>query len=225
MEIDIFSSMPEISPEEAMKREQQDFLTILQRYLPKPRHSRILNLFCGMALEEPVIYEHFGSDTELISIDNDPDMHTLAREHGMKSFVQGNIHELESLIEGKFDLVLMRNPPFLADDADVEFRKAYWLFNTLKNYLEPKGELYITLLNSCERDMIPRVIEAAGYSDVRLGKDFFMAYSVRCAHMGRMTAIEKDNFVVQASAPTLFSRMLSWGMKPYDSHAELCGYE
>jgi hypothetical protein len=94
--------------------ERDSFRRVLAEYFPNGRFKspRILNACCGAVVEEPVVFQHFGMATEMVSVDRDENLEEITKAIGTCTFVEFDITEVEkcSQAEGKFDIVICRNP-------------------------------------------------------------------------------------------------------------------
>ena len=143
--------------------EQRVLRQILQNYFPSPvRNPRILDIYCGTINEKPLLLEHFGENSHIVSISYDPLDH-------------GNRKDLCNLaVLGRFDLVIGRDI-HLDDNGQWQ-----GIFKKIANYMNPESELFLTfcLPNQLDaaleilcRDYIYTKIEM---SPVRSCKDNFV---------------------------------------------------
>jgi len=151
-----------------IEKEQQAFKRVLETYLPKETHKpqRILNICCGVVPEEPVLFEHFGSNIELVSLDKDQRLEKIAKLLRRKTFRKGDITELGKHIEGKFDLVLGRNVPLNPNYRPwAKKLPDPWpsIFEVLSDYIEPTGILFLTVLREDEMYRAEQILGKRGY--------------------------------------------------------------
>ena len=196
---------------EKIAAEQKAFARVLEAYLPTGVYSnpRILNLFCGAVVEEPVIFRHFGSGTSMTSIDKSREMGDIAQRLGMKTFIHGDINTLEDHADGVYDIVLMRNPPIVSNDANILFSEWYALLEKLPNFMHQDGILFMTLLNSHEYRIVVPAIPRIGYRRFRVREN---SVEVPSSALNDQCPFGKDTYILVAQKPNFvskFSRFLS----------------
>lgn len=193
--------------EDKIRAEQEGVLLLLEEYVPRLRgqDKGILSLFCGAASDEPVILNFFGPRTELTSIDSSARMEEIAITLGRKSFKRGDLYRLDECVRGRYDLVLMRNPPIVCDEnPDAMFQDWTGLLQKLPSFMTPESLLFITLLNWHEWNYFPPFLDRAGYRDVRREYNYIRVPNDGLAITG---ADSKDTFVILAKPPTWWSRL------------------
>lgn len=154
--------------QEHIEKEQKAFKRVLETYLPKDNYKprRILNICCGVVPEEPVLFEHFGRDVELVSIDKDQRLEKIAKSLGRRTLRRGDIRELGRHVEGKFGLVLGRNVPLNPNYRPwAKKLPDPWpsIFEILSDYIEPTGILFLTVLTEDEVHRAEQILEKRGY--------------------------------------------------------------
>ena len=186
-----------------ISKEQDGFTKVLSYYFSNKKYKnlRILNLCCGPITEEQVLFEYFGSQTEIISIDRDPQFEILAKEFKRKTFKLGDILALEKLVTGKFDIIFGRNIPLnpnhnLLEEQDIDM----WpdLFRDLVNYMNIHSKLFLTFCRDDEYFRAMYILKQNKY-DIKMAEENKII--VPSDRLGVAGADIKDNYVIMAQSP------------------------
>ena len=184
--------------EEFEKREIKDFKKLIQNYFPNQKRffgKNILNICCGPITEEPALYEHF-RPSNLVSIDNCEISERHAKKYNRKSFVYGNLINLENILkDNKFDILLGRNIPLSPGGTGTcpgdymgtstwyepvtDDDKWYKIFNGLKDFSKKNAIFFLTLLRSDEFIRGIEILEKAHYNIIRKGENKSPCFSDR----------------------------------------------
>ncbi len=193
---------------EYIAKEQEGFRQVLRKYFSNGQYknSRILNICCGIANEEPSLIQHFGKNSELVSLDNDKSLEELLKKLGRKSVRIGCIRELDRYIEGKFNLVIGRNVP-LNPNHNVWRDKVpdFWpeIFENLVKFMEFDSTLFLTLVREDEFYRAKEVLNNIGY---RIKVKERNPIIVQSDYIGVRGADTKDHYIVIAQ-PNLQLRL------------------
>lgn len=157
----------DIPTRKLIAQERRDFRKVLSHYLPNyPNCKGVLDICCGLVIEEPLIYELFGNDIELISLDHRPHLGLLAEKIGIKTFREGDVGNLGEYVQGKFDLVIGRNVPLNPRKGRFDTAvKDSWpgVFDNLLNFMNPGACLFLTLVREDEYWRAKDILENGGY--------------------------------------------------------------
>ncbi|MFH1770008.1 MAG: class I SAM-dependent methyltransferase [archaeon] len=171
-------------------------------YFPNRSNTnpRILNIACGTLNEEHAIYELFGKNTELIGIDNDKMMLSNAEDLNRQTVMYGDLENLDTYINGKFDLVLGRNVPL---NPGLGRKKSNvsdpWpnIFSNLKKYMTKNSQLFLTLVREDENKRAKEILTDNDYkitftkkNNIIVPKDYINVHSHNT----------KDNYIVIAKS-------------------------
>ncbi len=183
--------------------EQDGFWQVLINYFPNVcnKNSRILDICCGVANEEPLLVRHFGKKTELISLDNNKGLESLLNELGRKSVKIGDVRELDRHVKGKFNLVMGRNVPLNPNyDAFRDRVFDYWpdVFEDLSRFMTSDATLFLTLVREDEFYRAEEILNWAGYR-IRLKE--INPIIVPSDYIGIQGADTKDSYVIIAQPP------------------------
>ncbi len=186
-----------------IEEEQEGFKRVLNRYFPNDQYTnpRILNICSGVANEEPLIIQHFGEETELLSLDNDASLEELVADLRRKSVVIGDIRELHKFAKGKYDIVMGRNVPLNPNiDSFIEKIPDMWLrlFEDLVKYFDSDSTLFLTLVREDEFYRAQEILDFVGY---RMKVKEKNPIRVQSDYIGVRGADKKDNYVIIAQPP------------------------
>ena len=183
-----------------IEKEQEGFRQVLKTYFPNGQHKskRILDICSGVANEEPLLMEHFGKKTELVSLDKDESLGDLVNDLGRKSVRFGDVRELGKYVEGKFDLVIGRNIPLNPNGNDYMSKVPdCWpgVFENLPRFMEFDSMLFLTLAREDEFHRALEILDKSEYTFKVKEKNKIL---VKSDHIGIKGADEKDNHVIIA---------------------------
>jgi len=199
---------------EARQKEINDFKRILSNYFPDQKAfsgKRILNIGCGPVTEEPALNEYF-SPSKLVSIDNCEYRKEDAIKNNRKSFVFGDLRELEKILSEKdrFDIIIGRNVPlspggtgtypgdFMRSCTDYKpvTENDMWLgiFRKIKGFCEEKSTMFLTFLRTDEFLRAEKILEKINYSIIKKEENSHLCFSdgIGVAHG------TKDHFIILA---------------------------
>jgi len=188
---------------EYVAKEQEEFKQVLNNYFPNGQcqNLRILDICCGIAIEEPLLIQHFGENTELLSLDNDKSLEGLLKDLGRKSVIIGDIRELEKYTKGKFHLIIGRNVP-LNPNHNYEEGKIldYWpeIFENLIKFMTNDATLFLTLVREDEFYRAEEILNDLGY---RIKYRERNPIVVPSDYVGVRGADTTDHYVVLAQVP------------------------
>lgn len=186
-----------------ISEEQKAFRQLLEEYFPNTVYSnpRILDICCGCINEEPVLLEYFGRETDLIGIDSDPQFEQIAKKLNRKSFKLGDICDLNTLVEGVFDIVIGRNVPLNPNHRDTdEIYSDPWpkIFNSISQYMNTSSQLLLTL---CREDEFFRAIEILESNDYQIVLKEKNKIVVPSDKLGVAGADVKDDYIILTQPP------------------------
>ena len=189
-----------------VSEEQKSFLNVLKKYFNgKYKNPRILNICCGSANEEPVLFKYFGEGSELISIDKSDYAKEFAEAFKRKTFRQGDVSELEHIVDGKFDIVIGRNltlSPYGLGLSRKEGKERfyYWfcIFDKITNYLKDNSTLFITLLRDDEFKVGNGILNSLDYRIKLSERNKITVHSDGIGVAGSST---KDHYLIIAQPP------------------------
>lgn len=186
-----------------IEKEQEGFKQVLDVYLPKNayKNPRCLSVCSGIANEEPLLFQHFGKGTELVSIDHDPSLEALVKQLNRKSLVIGDIKELDKYVKGEFDIILGRNVP-LNPNHDYTINKVpdYWpeFFESLTEFMHKDTKLFLTLVREDEFYRAETILSGAGY---RLNIKEENRVVVPSDYIGVKGSDTKDDYIIVCQSP------------------------
>ena len=155
-----------------IEKEQRALGTFLDLYLPTDRYKkpRILNICSGIANEEPLLFQKYGTDIDLLSLDVSEYMVELSRELGRMSVKQGDLRELSDHATGRYDIVIGRNVPLNPQRGSLDDFEDFWprVFEDLIDYMDPQSTLLLTLVRSDEHDRAMEILHSSEYNVVSL---------------------------------------------------------
>jgi hypothetical protein len=186
-----------------IKQEQDAFRQVLTTYFfnGQYKNSRILDICCGVVNEESLLFDYFGIDSELVSIDNDRTLEELLIELGRKSVIIGDIRELNKYVSGKFQLIIGRNIPLNPKHNHYEKEIFdYWpeIFDNLTHFMENDSTLFLTLAREDEFYRAEEILSKLRYHIKIKEKNQIVVPS---DHIGVVGADIKDNYVISAQPP------------------------
>jgi hypothetical protein len=188
---------------EHIKKEQEGFRRVLNRYFPNSQYvnPRILNICSGIANEEPLLIHRFGKKTELLSLDNDTSLEELLADLRRKSVVIGDLREIHKFTKGKYDIVMGRNIPLHPNsDSFREKIPDIWpgLFENLVKYFNSDSTLFLTLVREDEFYRAQEILDSVGY---RIKVKEKNPIRVQSDYIGIRGADKKDDYVIIAQSP------------------------
>jgi len=149
------------------------FRETLEDYVPRTGFStsgdlRILDVGCGFCLEADVLTSFFGeyfqlSDSQISFIGLDSNKEKINRDKEVYQsdgyrFVCGDARKLDDVVEGKFDVVVIRHPNIFGNEKSWKkiFKKSY-------KVMDPGGLLVSTCLSPMEWERVETCTTQAGY--------------------------------------------------------------
>jgi hypothetical protein len=134
-----------------IRHEQKGIRKVFKKYFPEGTYTdpKILNFCCGLANEEPIIYEHFGEGTNLISLDSCENAEKNAQYLGRKSFVRSTVQDFLENSDERFDIIMGRNVPLNPKQDDYyKSDEDPWpeIFHNMRTAFSTDGILFLTLL-------------------------------------------------------------------------------
>ncbi len=162
-----------------------------------------MNFCCGIANEEPLLYEIYGKDIELISFDRSEEMISLTKELDLKrkSIMQLDVSDLYSYFKRKkFGLIIGRNIPINPNhNADLSgIYPDIWpkFLKNLRRNLANGGSLLMTFAREDEFERGIELMKAAHFNVLVKENNKIVIPSDRIGIAG---ADIKDNYVVIAN--------------------------
>lgn len=203
---------------EDTKKEKEAFKRVLYHYFSGKEmdyyNPRILNICCGAVTEEPVLFQYFGKDSELISLDNDERFEEIAAQLGRESFRLGDVRDLKDYVEGKFDIVIGRNVPLNPnyDTLHKIWRNVvtdHWpeTFGKLIMHMHAGSTLFLTLARDDEVYRAKEILDCFRYSIRTIERNRIIVPS---SYIGVKGSDTKDRFVIVAQPPKMLQMRLSW---------------
>lgn len=188
---------------EHIEKEQEGFRKVLHRYFPNGQYvnPRILNICSGVANEEPLLFQHFGENSELLSLDNNSSLEELLLDLGRKSVIIGDLREIHRFAKGKYDIVMGRNVSLNPNNRDfVAEVPDLWpeLFEDLVKYFAPNSTLFLTLVREDEFYRAQEILDSVGYRTTTKEKNLI---KVPSDYIGIIGADVKDDYVIIAQPP------------------------
>lgn len=192
--------------------EQEAFEQVLEHYLAcrQLKNPRILDICCGIANEEPLLRQHFGSNVEIVGLDNDESRRELAEELGRKSVTTGDLRDIRDYVSGKFGLVIGRNVPLNPNYDDSKRRLLdYWpqVFEDLTQFMSSGSTLFLTLLRE---DEFYRAGEILNELEYRIGIKEKNPIIVPTDGIGVRGDDTKDHYIILAQLPSQLQLRLSY---------------
>ena len=181
-----------------IRHEQKGIRKVIKKYFPDGTYTdpKILNFCCGLANEEPIIYDHFGDGTKLISLDACGNAEKNTRYLGRKSFVRDTIQEFLKDTDDRFDIIMGRNVPLNPKYGPCDDRSDDpWpsVFHNMRTAFEQDGTLFLTLLREDEFKRCKEILS----DDYNIKESKFNKITVVSDKYG--TASEyKDHYIVMA---------------------------
>jgi SAM-dependent methyltransferase len=182
-------------------QEEEKLIEFFSHYMPdnyKPK--KILNFCCGIANEEPVLKKLYGNSIELISFDRDPQMEEMAKDIGRKSFVKGEIQEIETIAKNTYDLLIGRNIPINPNRDFIGHYEDQWseFLNRAQNKINPDGYLLMTFARDDEFYRGNDLLNSLEYKILIQEEN---AITIPSDRIGIAGADIKDNYVILAQKP------------------------
>ncbi|MFQ5531627.1 MAG: hypothetical protein ACE5ES_03375 [Candidatus Nanoarchaeia archaeon] len=188
---------------EDIAKEQEGFRQVLELYFSNGqyREPRILSICSGVANEEPLLKNHFGENSELISLDNNPHLEIFWRELGRKSVQIRDVRELYKHVRGKFNLVVGRNVPLNPNYRSLMKKVPdCWprVFEDLIEFMESDYTLFLTVVRGDEFDRAKEILDNTGY---RIEVKERNQIVVPSDYIGIAGSDTKDHYVIVAQPP------------------------
>lgn len=187
-----------------IEEEKAAFEKVLNTYLQCSGfiNPRILNICCGVANEEPVLFDYFGRGSEIIGIDYHEPSVNVAKELGRTSVKLGCVEKLDDYVLGKFDIILGRNIP-LNPSYSIEITgdfKDIWpgLIENLPRFMHSDSKLILTLLRPDEFERANVLLDKNKYDINFSEKNQIIVPNSRIFFAGSDT---KDDYIIIAGKP------------------------
>jgi len=181
-------------------KEQKELPNLFLEYLPKNYlPKRILNFCCGIVNEEPILYNLYGKNIEMISFDNSEFMDKMAKNLNRKSFLKLDIKKIKEFATEKYDLIIGRNIPINSNynhPIELDYQD-YWpiFLNDINKYLNSSSLLFMTLAREDEFNRTKEILTNLKYKIQIQEKNKIFIPSDRIGIAG---ADVKDNYVILA---------------------------
>lgn len=189
-----------------IEKEQFYLKEFFAHYLPTDFHPKsIIDFCCGIANEEPILYEMYGQGTALVSFDNSDQMIQQAKDLVLnrKSIIKLDVNDFSSRFHTQsFDLFIGRNVPINPNRPRTFYDSTTYpdiwpnFLENIKNHLNPDAYLFMTFARIDEFERATETLENLNYNIIIQEKNKIVIPS---DHIGIAGADIKDNYVVMAT--------------------------